>query len=353
MRLRKKNNSCKLFSMGERKSDQKKQLFKGLTPNKAGRCGLSEKLINVLNIYTMIAQKRYPSVNQLADNFNVSRRTVYRYLEMIGDVDQIELDKERNGYKFTHGDRIKKLQLSEDEFLLLLAFGSAVSHLGSPLRDNFKKFTEKMVNIATPPSPKGTAPIMIRIPDAIEDENFDHYFKTISICAEERRSIDIVYTTRDSKEVNERRVDPYGLVFHDGSWILIGYCHLRKDMRHFALDRISQLKGTNLYFKVKDDFDLEKSLSHSWGVYAEKEVRVTVRFARDVADLITRKKRWHPSEERKILPDGDVELSFTVAGAHEIKKWIYTWLPYAEVVKPKRFRERVNKELSVSAKKHL
>ena len=83
-----------------------------------------------------------------------------------------------------------------------------------------------------------------------------------------------------------------------------------------------------------------------------KEARVTVRFKKEISDYILRKDKWHTSEKRTILPDGDVELSFTVAGVDEIKRWIYSWLPHAEVIKPKWFRQQVKKELAVSAATH-
>ncbi|MEK6651407.1 MAG: WYL domain-containing protein [Nitrospirota bacterium] len=67
-----------------------------------------------------------------------------------------------------------------------------------------------------------------------------------------------------------------------------------------------------------------------------------------LADYITRKDKWHPTEKRKILPSGEVELSFTVAGVDEIKRWIYSWIPNVAVVEPKWFREQIKKELSES-----
>jgi proteasome accessory factor B len=41
----------------------------------------------------------------------------------------------------------------------------------------------------------------------------------------------------------EREIDPYGLAFRGGSWRLVGYCHLRKDMRVFVVDRIETLRA--------------------------------------------------------------------------------------------------------------
>jgi proteasome accessory factor B len=44
-------------------------------------------------------------------------------------------------------------------------------------------------------------------------------------------------------ERTEREIDPYGLAFRGGSWRLVGYCHLRKDMRVFVVDRIEALRA--------------------------------------------------------------------------------------------------------------
>jgi predicted DNA-binding transcriptional regulator YafY len=203
------------------------------------------------------------------------------------------------------------------------------------------------------PLNKDRIPIVVKIPDAIGDERLDDYFRSICTCINEKRSIDIVYNALHSKETSERRVDPYGLVFYEGAWILISYCHLRVGMRNFALDRISALRKTNFHFKMREGFDLKEDLIHSWGIDYDKEnVEVTVRFAEKVADYILRKDKWHPSEKRKILPSGEVELSFTVSGVNEIRRWIYAWVPNVEVIEPAWFRDRLRKEFTEAAHKH-
>ncbi|TAN41694.1 MAG: WYL domain-containing protein [Nitrospirae bacterium] len=328
--------------------------FNNLNAGKGGtrKSGISSKLVNVLKTYTLIAQNKYPSVEQLMDRFEVSKRTIFRYLEIVGMIDPIIFDQDRHGYKFVSGDRIKKMLLSDDEFLLLLTMGETVSHLGAPLKAGFHRFVDHLVNIAKEPGVKHTVPVMIKIPDAFETEKMGEYFKAISESISFQRSIKMLYKTRDEQDPKERMVDPYGLIFYEGSWILIAYCHLREEIRRFALDRIVELKETGFAFQPLEGFDFHEHLSHSWGVYDGKEVNVKVRFNASVADLIARKKSWHPSEKREFLPNGDLVMSVTVKGEREIKKWIYTWLPDVEIVEPVWFRKQVKKELSDAARKH-
>ena len=82
---------------------------------KAGKpAGISGKVISLLDVYTLIAQSKFPSVDSLAKHCEASRRTIYRYLEIINMIDPIEFDKEQKGYKFVNSDRIKKVFLSDN-----------------------------------------------------------------------------------------------------------------------------------------------------------------------------------------------------------------------------------------------
>jgi predicted DNA-binding transcriptional regulator YafY len=306
--------------------------------------GISDKVIRLLDIYTLIAQKKYPSVTQLAEHFKVSERSIFRYLEIINLIDGIEFDQERKGYFFTNGDRIKKLSLRDDELTVLLAAGEAVSHMGRSLGESFQDLLERLTT-ATKKSGGKKSPIIVKIPDVVASETVRAYFKTVSCCIDEKRSVEMKYRAQHTGEVTERLVDPYGLVFYEGVWIMVGYCHLRKQIRTFAFDRILNLKDRWRYFTPKEDFNLDDYFSKSWGIYDDKEVTVTVRFAAKITDYVLRKK-WHPSEKRKLLPNGDAELTYTVAGVTEIKRWIYSWLPHVEVLKPVWFRTQVEKELA-------
>jgi len=313
--------------------------------------GISLKVIYLLEIYTMIAHKKYPTVTFLSERFKVSPRTIYRYLEIINMIDAIELDQERKGYVFTTGDRIKKIGLTDSEFLVLLAAGDAVSHLGHPFRDEFQRVVEKMVFRERKPGTQKESPVIVKIPDAVESERIAEYVQILSRCVDEKRSVDILYKASHSKEALLRTVDPYGLVFYDGIWMLVGFCNLRKQIRSFVLDRIRDLKERWRYFEQKKDFDLKSFLSRSWGIHDGPDVTVTVRIKPEIADYVLR-KRWHPSEVRTMLPNGEAELTFTVAGVVEIKRWIYSWFPSIEVVKPQWLRKQVVEELRQSLEYH-
>lgn len=132
--------------------------------------GISEKVIRLLDIYTMIAQKKFPSVPVLKDHFNISERSVYRYLEIINVIDAIEHDQERKGYKFINGNRIKKLSLADNELLVLFAAGEAISHLGGDLGQGFQGLMEKAALIQKRPGSPEKIPIAVKMPEAPDEQ---------------------------------------------------------------------------------------------------------------------------------------------------------------------------------------
>jgi len=67
-------------------------------------------------------------------------------------------------------------------------------------------------------------------------------------------------------------------------------------------------------------------------------VTVVLRFMKEFASYIQRRK-WHPSQQIKEFKDGSIEATFRVNGFKGIKPWMYRWIPYVEVVRPKKLRK--------------
>ena len=75
-----------------------------------------------------------------------------------------------------------------------------------------------------------------------------------------------------------RQVDPYGLVYRQGAWLLVGYCHRAAAIRRFRVDRILKLsvapKPRTPDFDVPKDFSLhEQGAISPWRFEREPPVR--------------------------------------------------------------------------------
>ena len=170
------------------------------------------------------------------------------------------------------------------------------------------------------------------------------WFSNILSAMQGQETVRIVYFTRERGEESKREVDPYGLVFHEGAFYLVAYCHLRRDIRTFLVDRIRVAQGTGKKFQMPKDFSASAHFKDAWGILRDRMlVRVRARFDSSVAQLV-REGRWHPTQRLEDGPAGSVVLSVEVAGWEEIRRWLMGFGSAVEVLEPAELRESMASE---------
>ncbi|HXG53720.1 MAG TPA: WYL domain-containing transcriptional regulator [candidate division Zixibacteria bacterium] len=186
------------------------------------------------------------------------------------------------------------------------------------------------------------------LPAQKEYRTHREFVEIVNEAIRERRTLRLVYHPRD-QEPGERRIDPYAVHLRNGTLYVIGYCHVRKDVRTFVVDRMRKITMTGERFPAPVGFSLANYLRHSFGIFREDIVRVKVRFHKSLSRYL-QERRWHPSQRNKKRTDGSLELTFEVAGTKEIKTWILGFGALATVLEPAALREEIVGELRKSLK---
>jgi predicted DNA-binding transcriptional regulator YafY len=140
-----------------------------------------------------------------------------------------------------------------------------------------------------------------------------------------------------------REVDPYRLRYVDGGLYLIGYCHLRKDVRMFAVERIRSLSPTDHPYQMPLHFDLESYVEDALVVMRGERVQVELVFDKATAAWV-RDRVWHPSQKFKRGKKGTLSMILQVANTRELLGWILSFGAGVSVVQPKELREAVLRE---------
>lgn len=165
------------------------------------------------------------------------------------------------------------------------------------------------------------------------------WFGNILSALQAQETLRMVYFTRERGEESKREVDPYGLVFHEGAFYLVGFCHQRRDIRTFLVDRIRVAQGTGRKFEMPRDFSASEHFKNAWGILRGRMmVRVKARFDRTVAQLV-REGRWHQTQRIEEGSGGAVILTVEVAGWEEIRRWLMGFGSAVEVLEPADLRE--------------
>ena len=179
-----------------------------------------------------------------------------------------------------------------------------------------------------------------------EYSKFKEIINRVNEATQKKKSIEIVYYTMSRKKESKRKVDPYRIWFFNGTFYLIGNCHVRSEVRIFALDRIKMLHLTKDDFEIPEDFNLEDFIRPSFDVFQGGPVKIKVWFHQDVAGYI-KEKIWHESQEIEDQGDGSIIFDAEVAGAKEIKFRVMNWGSKAEVLEPESLRDEILEEAEV------
>ena len=123
----------------------------------------------------------------------------------------------------------------------------------------------------------------------------------------ENRRVSMIYHSGGKPHGEQRELDPYALIHRAGWWYVAGYCHLRRALRTFRVDRISDLELTDQGFSIPDEFEIHAYLAQEWQDMPQLKVRM--RFAPQFAHLAQYAHGyWETLEEEA---DGSVVVAFS------------------------------------------
>ncbi len=308
-----------------------------------------------------LLEARYgATVEELAEECQVNRRTIYRDLQAIADAGYpLVREREADGrtlFRFLTGFKnIPPITFSLEELMTLhLCRGQLAFLAGTPFQDDLDAVFGR---IRSSRPPRSVAHLE-RIAEAVSPrfQGVRDYGGRRELLQALRRALLFQYRlelryTPARRETQTYRFDPYTLLFSSGALYLGGYAHNRKALRLFLVDRIETVTLLEERFEVPESFRVEDLTGSAFGLIDETPQAVRVRFGAEVAHLI-RERTWHPTQSLAEEDDGSVLLCFEAGGEKEILSWLYSYLPHVEVLAPpalrRDFRDGLRRALSGS-----
>lgn len=100
------------------------------------------------------------------------------------------------------------------------------------------------------------------------------HFATIGLATQQRRRLQVSYYARSTDSTSAREISPQRLVHYRGNWYLDAWCHLRNDLRKFALDGIREAKALETPAHDVPNETLESHVATGYGiVHGEGDVQ--------------------------------------------------------------------------------
>ncbi|CAN5540846.1 WYL domain-containing transcriptional regulator [soil metagenome] len=307
------------------------------------------RIARILEMVWLISRepRRWTRV-ALADEFEISERMITDDIQLIRHGLQFDLQSSYGqGYYFSSLPSLPSVSYSLPEALALILaaqsarqlsgisqtdLAAAIARLSAVIPDELREMVDRLG--ATAPGVPGNDRRQIML-------------ATVSRAVATNRQLHISYAAASSEgAVTERVVDPYAIVPYLRSWHMIGYCHLREDMRIFKLDRIGAVKTLRSSFENADDFDLADFLGAGWGLIRGIDApveEIELQFHHPAARWVA-EEHWHRSQQIEWLADGRLRFRVQIQITPEFRRWVFRYGRQVEIIKPDHLREWMREE---------
>jgi len=290
--------------------------------------------------------QRHPNQKaaELAEQLGVSARTLHRYMGMLDEMG-IPVYSERGphgGFSLVRGYKMPPLVFTPEEAVAVyLGTGLVEEMWGQLYREAAHGALAKLDNVL-PDEQRHEVSWARRTLFASHLHRADYgplmpILEKLRRATRERRQTHMVYRARSRPESSRRDIDPYALAHRWGWWYVVGYCHLRQDIRSFRVDRIIDLMLLEETFSIPAAFDAQTYLASEPHIQPRIEMRL--QFTPTGASLVMDDRLlWHSVEEQ---PDGSLIATVKLPNLEIAAHMVLAYGSYAEVLAPEELRELV------------
>jgi predicted DNA-binding transcriptional regulator YafY len=308
----------------------------------------------LMAIVVHLQGRRVVRAEEIAEQFGISVRTVYRDVVALGEAGIPILSEPGIGYGLAKGYHLPPVMFTSEEASALFIGATLVEHftdaslrkqMGSALlkirsvlprdRQDFLDRLERstaVVSSQLTPRPRLSSETLIPIQSALAG----------------RRVLALDYQGAQRRELTKRLVEPLGLVHYSDNWHLIAYCRLRRDVRDFRTDRICKIQLRNELFSGHDDFSLRRYLETS--AQEGKFQSAQVKFQPGIIERVRRDWFGRLAQEQQ---QGDgIVVTLLGYSLEWMSEGILSYGANAEVLAPARLKELVAAEAVKVATKY-
>ena len=296
-----------------------------------------ERLIGILSI---LLQREKVTAPELAERFEVSRRTIQRDVESLcrAGIPIATAQGAGGGISIMEGYRVDRTVLTAPEMQAILAGLRSLDSVSGTRR--YAQLMEKLAAGTGGLVPGGTHMLI----------DLSSWYKTslppkielIQGAIEQHRAIRFTYFSPKGESV--RTVEPCYLVFHWSTWYVWGWCRMRKDFRMFKLNRMTELT-------TGEPFDPRSAPLPD----LEPERVFPIKY--QVTVLFHPSCRWRLVEEYgadcfTVELDGRLRFTGGFPDADSVLSWVLTFGDKAELLEPEELRERLSALTKVLADRY-
>ena len=297
------------------------------------------KIDRLIGILSILLQEEKTTAPELAERFEVSRRTINRDIEDLckAGIPIRTAQGTGGGISIMDGYRMDRTILTSKDMQVILA---GLRSLDSVSGSSYYSQLMEKIQAGSSEFISGKDSVLIDLSSWYRD-SLAPKIETIQDAIGDRHLISFRYYAPSGE--SERTVEPYYLVFRWSSWYLWGWCADRKDYRLFKLNRMDKVGETDKEFICRNapmpDLSTEKIFPGGIKVKA----------------LFTPDMKWRLVEEfgpHCFTETDDGRLLFTAdyTDMENLVTWLMTFGAKAEVLEPAEARDIIRRNAEETLK---
>jgi len=307
------------------------------------------RLYRLLQMITLLRSGRRYDADALAQELGVSRRTVFRDLNLLEAAGiPYYFDEEVRSYTINRSFFLPAINLTVDEALaLLLATRKLIARQRLPLFQHATRAAVKVESALPSALQEYCGSILdhvdVRWPPVADGEVLDENFNRLRQAIIDRRKVQLHYRSLYEGRTIRTTLSPYKLTFIHRAWYVIGHSSAHNDVRTFKVTRIENIHVLEEKYCYDGQFSLDDYLGHAWVMIPEgRRYRVRLQFTPKVAQNVS-EVAWHRTQRSEFLPDGSLRFEVDVDGLNEISWWILGYGDQVKVLHPPQLRDRIQR----------
>ena len=206
---------------------------------------IMSQLSRLISMLTLLKSKRLLTATELAKKYDISVRTVYRDIRKLEEAGIPVYSIEGRGYSLVDNYTVAPVQFTEKQANALITaqhivnqskdssfvgdFNEALIKIKSVFRTSIQEKSELLSN-------------KIHVFNWDIEEFASDALSEIQLAITNFNFVEINYQKLNETAISFRKIEPCAMYSTNNKWIIIAWCHLRKDFRAFRVDRIEHYK---------------------------------------------------------------------------------------------------------------
>lgn len=188
------------------------------------------------------------TAQDIADEFNISVRTVYRDIQDLITTGVPISGEAGVGYLLDKSYFLPPMSLDMDELeALMLGAAMVSSWTDEAMAGSARSLILKIKNVLSAADREAFSGTALFAPPSRAKLPWTINFSFLRQAVRQKHKLTLDYADEEGR-VTERVVRPLSLVFIGPVWMMLAWCEMRKDFRHFRLDRMRSAEATGEVF---------------------------------------------------------------------------------------------------------